>query len=131
MAVDRTSDRYAAGLQVRKEVLGAEHVDRSLNVGSFAETVQTFVTEMCWGDIWTRDDLDRRTRSLLNLAILTALNRMHEFAVHVRGAVANGCTIEEIKGTLLQTAAYCGAPAALESFRVAERVLKEIGALDD
>jgi 4-carboxymuconolactone decarboxylase len=131
MAIDRTSDRYAAGLQVRKEVLGAEHVDRSLNSGGFSETMQTFVTEMCWGDIWTRDDLDRRTRSLLNLAILTALNRMHEFAVHVRGAVANGCTIEEIKGTLLQTAAYCGAPAALESFRVAERVLKEIGALDD
>ena len=81
MAIDRTSDRYAAGLQVRKEVLGAEHVDRSLHSGGFSETMQTFVTEMCWGDIWTRDDLDRRTRSLLNLAILTALNRMHEFAV--------------------------------------------------
>lgn len=131
MAIDNTSERYADGLRVRREVLGTDHVDRSQGVGKFSETVQTFVTETCWGDIWTRDDLDRRTRSLLNLAILTALNRMHEFAVHVRGALANGCTVEEIKGVLLQTAAYCGAPAALESFRVAERVLKEMGALDD
>lgn len=132
MTIDSTSERFAAGHQVRREVLGADHVDRSTKAaGKFSETIQTFVTETCWGDIWTRDDLDRRTRSLVNLGILTALNRMHEFSVHVRGALTNGCTVEEIKGVLLQTAAYCGAPAALESFRVAERVLKELGAIDE
>jgi len=132
MAIDNASSRFADGLRTRREVLGADHVDRSLkNVSEFSDAVQTYVTETCWGDIWTRGDIDRRTRSLLNLVMLTALNRMHEFAVHVRGAVTNGCTVEEIRGALLQTAAYCGAPAALESFRVAERVLKELEVLDD
>lgn len=122
-----SGDSWQQGIQVRKEVLGAEHVERSLaNVSEFSRPVQEFVTGSCWGDVWTRPGLDRRTRSLLNLAMLTALNRMHEFAVHVRGAVTNGCTEEEIQETLLQTAAYCGAPAALESFRVAERVLGEL-----
>ncbi|WP_213453711.1 carboxymuconolactone decarboxylase family protein [Rhizomonospora bruguierae] len=132
MAIDSTSERFAAGLQIRRQVLGTDHVDRSLkNVSEFSSPVQTYVTETCWGDIWSRGDIDRRTRSLLNLVMLTALNRMHEFGVHVRGAVANGCTVDEIKGALLQTAAYCGAPAALESFRIAERVLREIEVLDE
>jgi 4-carboxymuconolactone decarboxylase len=122
-----TSKRWERGLAVRREVLGAEHVDRSVAaVSDFSRPVQVLVTEMCWADIWTRPGLDRRTRSLLNLVMLTALNRMHEFSVHVRGAVANGCTPAEIQEALLQTAVYCGAPAALESFRVAERVLNEI-----
>ena len=118
--------RFERGLQARREVLGAEHVDRSMaQVSEFSRPVQELVTEYCWGEVWTREGLDRRTRSLLNLAMLTALGRMHELAVHVRGAVTNGCTEEEIQETLLQTAVYCGAPAALESFRVAEKVLEE------
>ena len=121
--------RFEQGLQVRREVLGAEHVERSLaNVTDFSRPVQELVTEYCWGAVWTRDDLDRRTRSLLNLVMLTALGRNHELGVHVRGAIRNGCTVAEIREALLQTAVYCGAPAALESFRVAERVLTEMGA---
>jgi 4-carboxymuconolactone decarboxylase len=124
-------DRFERGLQARKEVLGAEHVERSLAaVSEFSRPVQELVTEYCWGEIWTREDLDRQTRSLLNLAMLTALNRRHEFAVHVRGAVNNGCTVDQIRATLLQTAIYCGVPAALESFRVAEETLGELGLLD-
>jgi 4-carboxymuconolactone decarboxylase len=109
--------------------LGAEHVDRALEDASpFSEPMQRLVTEYCWGAVWTRSELDRRTRSLLNLGMLTALGRMHELGAHVRGAVNNGCTEAEIRETLLQTAVYCGVPAALESFRVAERVLDDLRA---
>ncbi|MEU3979348.1 carboxymuconolactone decarboxylase family protein [Streptomyces sp. NPDC026672] len=119
--------RFDEGLRIRREVLGAEHVDRSLEkVTEFSRPVQELVTEYCWGEVWGRPGLDRRTRSLLNLTMLTALNRMHELAVHVRGALTNGCTEEEIQEALLQTAVYVGVPAALESFRVAERVLEEV-----
>jgi len=121
------SASFEEGMQARKQVLGDRHVERSMaRVSEFSEPVQRLVTEHCWGDIWTRDGLDRRTRSLLNLGMLTAMNRMHEFAVHVRGAVRNGCTEQEIQEVLLQTAVYCGAPAALESFRVAESVLEDM-----
>jgi 4-carboxymuconolactone decarboxylase len=120
-------DGLATGMRVRREVLGDDHVDRSLaNATDFTMPAQEFVTEFCWGRIWTRPGLDRRTRSLVNLGVLTAMNRMHEFAVHVRGALNNGCTATEIQEVLLQTAAYCGAPAALESFRVAEKVLADL-----
>lgn len=123
------SQMFEDGLQVRREVLGAEHVDRSLaQVTDFSRPVQEWVTESGWGAVWTRPGLDRRTRSLLNLVMLTALGRMHEFAVHIRGAVTNGCTDEEIQEALLQAGLYCGAPAALESFRVAEQVLGELRA---
>ena len=123
--------KYETGLEVRREVLGAAHVDRSISaVTDFGRPIQQLVTEVCWGDIWTRPGLDRRTRSLLNLAMLTALNRMHEMGVHVQGAIRNGCTEEEIQEVLLQAAVYCGAPAALEAFRVAERVLKEMASDD-
>ncbi|WP_028936439.1 4-carboxymuconolactone decarboxylase [Pseudonocardia spinosispora] len=123
------SDAYERGLTIRREVLGEAHVDRSLAaVSDFARPVQEYVTATAWGEIWSRPGLDRRTRSLINLAMLTALNRNHELGVHVRGAVTNGCSVEEIQEVLLQAAVYCGAPAALESFRVAERVLDEIGA---
>jgi 4-carboxymuconolactone decarboxylase len=125
-------ESYQRGLRVRREVLGDAHVDRSLAaVSEFARPVQELVTATCWGEVWTRPGLDRRTRSLLNLVMLTALNRDHELAVHVRGAVTNGCTVTEIQEALLQTAVYCGAPAALESFRVAERVLNELAAESD
>ena len=110
--------RLERGDRVRREVLGDAHVDRSLTQATdFNRVVQEYVTASCWGDIWSRPGLDRRTRSLINLAMLTALNRPHEFAVHVRGALRNGCTEAEIQEVLLQTAAYCGAPAALESFQ--------------
>lgn len=122
-----TVDGLAAGTRVRREVLGDDHVDRSLaNATEFTTPVQELVTEFCWGAIWTRPGLDRRTRSLVNLGMLTAMNRMHELAVHVRGAVTNGCTATEIQEVLLQTAVYCGVPAALESFRVAEKVLADL-----
>ncbi|NMO88428.1 4-carboxymuconolactone decarboxylase [Actinomycetospora sp. TBRC 11914] len=114
-------------MAVRKEVLGAAHVERSMaNTSEFSRPVQEYVTRACWGDVWSRPGLDRRTRSLLNLVMLTALNRSHELAVHVRGAVTNGVTVEEIQETLLQATVYCGVPAGLEAFRVAERVLSEI-----
>jgi 4-carboxymuconolactone decarboxylase len=129
MSTPSLDGRYERGLETRKEVLGAEHVERSLAAASeFSRPMQELVTEYCWGAVWTRTDLDRRTRSLLNIAMLTALNRKHELSVHVRGAVTNGCSTDEIREVLLQTAVYCGVPAALESFRIAEQVLEELRA---
>lgn len=114
---------------MRKAVLGAAHVERSLNnVTEFSRPIQELVTEYCWGAVWTREGIDRKTRSLLNLAMLTTLNRSHELAVHVRGAVTNGCSDEEIQEVLIQAAVYVGVPAALESFRVAEATLKDVRA---
>jgi 4-carboxymuconolactone decarboxylase len=121
--------RLARGLAIRREVLGEEHVERSMsNVTEFTAASQELVTEFCWGDVWSRPGLDRRTRSLINLAMLTALNRMHEFRVHVRGAINNGATVDEIREVLLQAMVYCGAPAGLEAFREAQAVLDEIAA---
>ncbi|MEU3269433.1 4-carboxymuconolactone decarboxylase [Saccharomonospora sp. NPDC006951] len=120
-------ESYERGIDMRKRVLGAEHVERSLaNVSEFSRPIQELVTEYCWGEVWTRQGIEPRTRSMLNLAMLTALNRPHELAVHVRGAVHNGVTAAEIQEVLLQTAIYVGVPAALESFRIAERVLTEL-----
>lgn len=120
------SSRYERGLAVRREVLGATHVDRSLAAASdFARPLQELVTEYAWGAIWDRPGLDRRTRSLLNIAMLTAMNRQHELAVHVKGALTNGCTLDEIREVLLQTAIYAGAPAALEATRTAEAAIVE------
>ena len=117
---------FERGLEIRKSVLGAEFVDNAIkSADDFNRPFQELVTEYCWGAVWTRDGLDRKTRSLLNLGMLTALNRMHELGAHVRGALTNGCTEEEIREALLQTAVYCGVPAALESFRVAQRVIEE------
>lgn len=128
MTSDQThAESYQLGLETRRAVLGDEHVDRSLSeVSEFSRPIQELVTEYCWGVVWNRDALERKTRSLLNLAMLTALNRSHELAAHVRGAVRNGATVAEVQETLLQSAIYAGVPAALESFRVAERVLKEL-----
>jgi 4-carboxymuconolactone decarboxylase len=127
MTTQSHDGRYERGLETRREVLGAEHVERALASGSeFSRPLQELVTEYCWGAVWTRSDLDRRTRSLLNLVMLTALHRDHELRVHVRGALTNGCTVAEIREALLQTAVYCGVPAALESFRIAEDVLDEL-----
>lgn len=131
MTNDETTRKqtYEAGLDVRREVLGAAHVERSLGqVTEFSRPIQELVTEYCWGAVWGREGLDRRTRSLLNIVTLTALNRMHELGVHVRGAIRNGVTVEEIQETLLQAAVYIGVPASLESFRVAEAKLEEMKA---
>jgi 4-carboxymuconolactone decarboxylase len=119
-----TNKRQEDGLKVRREVLGAEHVDRSMaGANAFTRPFQDLLNEYCWGQVWTRPGLDRRTRSLINLAMLTALNRPNELRLHVRGALNNGCTVEEIQEVLLQSAIYCGVPAALESFKVAREVL--------
>lgn len=128
MTTEQTrSDAYEQGIEMRRSVLGREHVDRSLaQVSDFSRPVQELVTEYCWGVVWTREGLEPKTRSLLNLAMLTALNRSHELAVHVRGALNNGVTVTELQETLLQAAVYAGVPAALESFRVAEKVLQEL-----
>ena len=121
------SETYERGLGVRREVLGDAHVERSLaQVSDFSRPIQEFVTEYCWGEVWSRDGLPRATRSLINIAMLTALNRGHELGVHVRGAINNGVTEAEIQEVLLQTAIYVGVPASLESFRIAEGVLKEM-----
>jgi 4-carboxymuconolactone decarboxylase len=127
MTTDQTRrETFEEGLRMRKTVLGDAHVQKSLEATSeFARPIQELVTEYCWGAVWARDTLPLKTRSMLNLAMLTALNRSHELAVHVRGALNNGVTEEEIQEVLLQTAIYVGVPAALESFRVAERVLEE------
>jgi 4-carboxymuconolactone decarboxylase len=123
------SPTYAAGLEQRKAVLGAAHVQRSLDAATdFSRDMQELVTEYCWGAVWTREGLELKTRSMLNLAMLTALNRGHELAVHVRGALTNGVSPDEIKEVLMQTAIYCGVPAALESFRIAEATIKEVQA---
>jgi 4-carboxymuconolactone decarboxylase len=120
---------YEAGLAVRRAVLGDEYVDRSLaEADDFMAPFQQLVTEYCWGEIWTRDDLPRKTRSLLNVAIMTALNRPNELRLHVGGALNNGCTIEEIRAVLLQAAVYCGVPAALDAFKVARDVIAETDA---
>ncbi|MBQ0826547.1 carboxymuconolactone decarboxylase family protein [Streptomyces tagetis] len=121
------SDLYETGLRIRREVLGEAHVDRSLAAASdFSRVAQDFVTEHCWGALWARDGLERKTRSMLNLVMLAALNRNHELGVHVRGAITNGVTEDEIRECLLQVAVYCGMPAALEAFRVADGVLRDL-----
>jgi 4-carboxymuconolactone decarboxylase len=120
-------ETFDAGMKVRREVLGDAHVERSLAAASeFSRPIQELVTEYCWGEVWTREGLPRQTRSLINIAMLTALNRSHELAVHVRGAITNGVSEAEIQEVLLQTAIYVGVPAALESFRVAEGVINEM-----
>lgn len=119
--------RYEEGMAVRRAVLGAEHVEASLrSADDFTRPMQELVTEYCWGEIWTRPGLDRRTRSFLNLAMLTALNRPHEIKLHVRGALNNGLTREELMEVFLQSAIYCGVPAALDAMRVAKEVFAEI-----
>jgi 4-carboxymuconolactone decarboxylase len=125
---ESNNSRFDVGMGVRTEVLGAEHVKRSQeNATSFGRPMQDLVTEYCWGAVWSRPGLDRRTRSLVNLGMLTALNRRHELGVHIRGALNNGVTPEEIREVLLQAAIYCGVPAGMEAFRVAEESLAEQG----
>lgn len=122
--VDR--DLYEAGLASRKRVLGEAYVERALsNADAFGREFQSFLTTYCWGEIWARDVLSDRQRSLNNLCLLSALNRPHEFRVHLKGAIANGCTLPEIRDTLMQVAVYCGVPAGVEAFRIALEVFRE------
>ena len=112
--------QFEKGLVIRKAVLGDAYVENSLNAATpFNMEIQKLATEYCWGDIWSRPGIDRKARSMVNLAMLTALNRHHEFKVHVRGAINNGVTADEIKEILLQSAIYVGLPASLEHFRLA------------
>ncbi|PKN61215.1 MAG: 4-carboxymuconolactone decarboxylase [Deltaproteobacteria bacterium HGW-Deltaproteobacteria-15] len=121
------SERFEKGLQLRREVLGAQHVDANLSsADDFHRPLQDLVTEYCWGAVWARPGLDRKTRSLINLAMLTALNRPKEVKLHLKGALNNGCTKEQIMEVLLQTAVYCGVPAAVDSFHIAGELFKEI-----
>jgi 4-carboxymuconolactone decarboxylase len=122
-----TSDTYERGLAVRKAVLGHDYVEKALaSADEFSRPMQELVTEYCWGAVWGREGLPRKTRSMLNLAMLSALNRSHEFRGHVRGALNNGVTRAEICEVLLQVAVYCGMPAGMEAFRVAREVFAEV-----
>ena len=114
------------GLAVRKAVLGAEFVDKAIaSADEFNRPLQELVTEYCWGAIWTREGLSRRVRSMLNLAMLTALNRPHELKMHVQGALRNGVTREEIREVLLQATIYAGVPAGVDAFRVAREAMAD------
>ena len=118
--------RYDDGMAVRREVLGAEHVDRATSKATdFTRDFQELITEYAWGTIWTRPGLDRRSRSLITLTALVARGHHDELAMHLRAALRNGLTVDEIKETLLQTAIYCGVPDANTAFRIAQRVLDE------
>jgi 4-carboxymuconolactone decarboxylase len=121
------SDLFKKGLAVRREVLGAEHVDASLaRAGDFNAVFQQMTTEIAWGMCWTRPGIDRRTRSMINLTMLSALNRGSELRLHLRAALTNGVTRDEIKEILMQVGAYCGIPACLEAFKIATEVFKEV-----
>lgn len=120
------NDMYERGLEVRKAVIGADYVNKALaDKDEFSGPLQDLVTEYCWGTIWTNDDLPRKTRSLLNLVMLTVLNRPHELKIHLRGALTNGCTKAEIRGAFLQAGVYGGIPAAVDAFRAAKEVFAE------
>jgi 3-oxoadipate enol-lactonase/4-carboxymuconolactone decarboxylase len=123
------SDAYERGMKVRREVLGDAHVDRATaNTTPFTADFQELITKYAWGEIWARPGLDRKTRSCITLTALVALGRDHELAMHVRAALGNGLTPDEIKEVLLQSAIYCGVPAANSAFAIAQQVLEEEGA---
>jgi 4-carboxymuconolactone decarboxylase len=122
-------ERLAQGLKMRRAVLGDAYVDKSMaSADDFTKPLQELVSKYCWGDIWCRPGLDRKQRSLINLAMISALNRPHELKLHVRGALNNGLTRDEIREVFLQVAIYCGVPASLDAFRVAREVFQEVDA---
>ncbi len=121
-------ERYDAGLKTRREVLGAAYVDNAMaGVDEFSQEFVEMLNTYCWNDIWNRPGLPRKMRSVLNLGMLCALGKEHELKLHIRGALNNGLTKEEIREVFLQVAIYCGVPAAVESFRSAKEVFKERG----
>jgi len=122
------NEKFKAGLAVRKKVMGEKYVNESLanaKADDFMQPLQQFLTENAWGAVWVREGLSLKTRSMLNLAILTAINRPNELKLHIRGAINNGVTREEMQEIFLHCGVYCGAPAALESFKLAQQVFKE------
>ena len=122
-------DRFDKGLALRKQVLGAEYVEKSLaSADDFSRPMQELSTEYCWGYVWTRPGLELRERSLINLAMISALNRPHELKLHVKAALTNGLTREEIREVLLQVAVYCGVPAGIDSTRIAREAFAEVDA---
>ena len=122
-----TTSLFEQGLAVRKAVLGDEYVEASIrNADDFNRPFQELVTEYCWGAVWTREGLSRQSRSILNLGMLSALGRSHELKLHIRGALNNGLSRDEIREVFMQVAIYCGVPAAVESFRCAREVFAEI-----
>jgi 4-carboxymuconolactone decarboxylase len=121
-----SKETFERGLEIRKSVLGKEFVEKSIaSADEFNRPLQELVTEYCWGAVWGRDGLPKKTRSIINLAMLSALNRPHELKMHVKGALRNGVAREEIREVLLQVGIYCGVPAAVDSFRVAREALNE------
>jgi 4-carboxymuconolactone decarboxylase len=121
-----------AGLSVRREVLGDEYVDRAMkNADDFNRPFQEIVSEYCWGLCWTDKTLSRRERSILNLGMIAALGKMHEFELHLRGAIRNGLTSDELRAILIQIAVYCGIPVGVDCFRIAKQVLGEMKAQQD
>jgi 4-carboxymuconolactone decarboxylase len=126
--METKTELFDVGLELRREVLGPDYVDGSIErSSSFMQTFQHITTEWCWGFAWTRPGLSRKERSLINIAMLTALNRPNEVRLHVRGALNNGVTVEQIREVLVQATVYCGIPAGLDSFKIADEVLKEAG----
>ena len=120
-------DLLARGLQVRKEVLGKEYVENAMKTANeFNQPFQEFLSEYCWGAVWTREGLPRKTRSMLNLAMLTALGKNHELKLHIKGALTNGVTRGEIREVFIQASVYCGVPAGVEAFRCANEVFTEL-----
>ena len=121
-------ETFEKGMSIRRAVLGADYVDKAMaSADDFNRPMQELTTQYCWGEIWGRPGLDRRTRSIINLAMISALNRPHELRIHVKGALNNGLTKDEIREVLLQVAIYCGVPAGVDSFRAAQEVFKELG----
>ncbi len=119
------SEKYKKGMEIRREVLGDEYVDKSVNSATeFTKPLQDLVTENCWGEIWTKNAIPKKTRSLVTIATLAALKASAELRIHVHGALRNGCTVEEIQEVLLQSAVYCGIPAGIEAFRTAKEVIE-------
>ena len=124
-----TNEVFERGLAIRKDVLGAEFVEKSFAAADdFNRPMQELTTEYCWGAVWGREQLPRKIRSMLNLAMISALNRPHELKMHVKGALKNGVTKEEIREVLLQVAIYCGIPAGVDAFRVAREAFTELDA---
>lgn len=119
-------DAIAAGLRTRSEVLGATHVASSMKADDFSKPLEQFVSEYCWNEIWNRPGLDRRTRSAINVAMLTALNRPQQLKLHIKGAINNGLSRQEVQEILLQAAVYCGVPAGMDAFKAARDVFTEI-----
>ena len=125
----KNPELFEKGIANRREVIGSEYVDKALSSATdFNIDMQELVTQYCWGDVWSRPGLERKTRSLLNLAMLTALNRPHELKLHVRGALRNGLSREQIREILLQVGIYCGVPAAVDSFRLAREAFAQADA---